>query len=112
MISHKRDQMTDRLNDAADAVKQAWSGARERGADVIDAAKDTVDSARDKMESAHDSLADQLETTAKALRRYSEKGPIARAARARPLPTVMVAFAAGAVLGLLGSVLLSAMRED
>jgi hypothetical protein len=112
MITSKREQMSERLNDAADAVKTAWSDARERGADVIDAARDKVDSARDKLGSAQDSLADQLESAAAALRHNNSRGPISRMTRDRPMSAVVVAFAAGAIAAVLGGMLINAMSED
>jgi ribosome-binding protein aMBF1 (putative translation factor) len=112
MITQKREQMTDRLNDAADAVKQAWSDARERGADVLEAAKEKVDDAREKLGSTQDSLADQLEAAATALRRHNNQGPIARMTRNRPLPAVVIAFAAGALMGAVGSMLFNGSHEE
>jgi ElaB/YqjD/DUF883 family membrane-anchored ribosome-binding protein len=112
MITQKREQMTDRLNDAADTVKEAWSNARDRGAEVLDAAREKVDGAREKLGQTQDSLADQLEAAAAAIRRHNKEGPISRMTRDRPLPAVVVAFAAGALLGVVGAMLLSGGGED
>jgi ElaB/YqjD/DUF883 family membrane-anchored ribosome-binding protein len=112
MITQKKEHMTDRLNDAADTVKQAWSDARDRGAEVLDAAREKVEDAREKIGQTQDSLADQLEAAATALRRHDNQGRIARMARNRPLPSVVVAFAAGALVGVVGSMLLSGSREE
>ncbi len=112
MISHKRDHMTDRLNDATDTVKQVLSDARDRGSDVLDAARDTVDAARSRFGSGQVSLAEQLETAAAALRRNAGSDPISRLTRERPVPAVVVAFAVGAVVGALGSMLLAELTED
>ena len=112
MISHRREQVTDRFNDAADTVKQVLSDARDRGSDVLDAARDTVDAARSRFSSSQVSLAEQLETAASALRRNAGSDPISRLARERPVPAVVVAFAVGAVVGALGTMLLAGAGED
>lgn len=109
---NKRDHVSDRLDDATDAVKQAWSGARDRSSDVIDAARETIESAREKLGSGQDALADQLESAAAALRRHSNVNPLSRITRDQPMPAVIVAFAVGALVGALGSLLVSTLGEE
>lgn len=111
MITQKR-EVTDRINDAADTVKQAWSDARDRGAEVLEAARETVDGAREKLGQTQDSLADQLEAAAAAIRRHNNEGALSRMARNRPLPSVLVAFAAGALVGVVGGMLLGGSNDD
>ena len=111
MITHKHEPMAERMSDAADAVKHAWAGARERGEDVVDAARERVESARHKVGDAQDVLADQLESAAAALR-HSNNNPVARMARSRPTSTVAVAFAAGALVGVIAGMLVSSMRDE
>jgi hypothetical protein len=112
MISQKREQMTDRLNDAADTVKQAWSDARDRGAEVIDAAREKVEGAREKLGQTQDSLADQLEAAAAAIRHHNNEGRLTRMTRDRPVPAVVIAFAAGALAGVVGAMLLGGSHEE
>jgi ElaB/YqjD/DUF883 family membrane-anchored ribosome-binding protein len=112
MISHRREQVTDRFNDAADSVKQVLNDARDRGSDVLDAAHDAVDAARSRFGSSQVSLAEQLETAAASLRRNAGSDPISRLTRERPVPAVVVAFAVGALVGALGSMLLAGVTED
>jgi len=111
MITHKHEPIAERVSDATDAVKHAWAGAREHGEDVLDAARDRVEVARHKVGDAQDALADQLESAAAALR-HSNNNPVARMARNRPTSTVAVAFAAGALVGVMAGILASRMREE
>jgi ElaB/YqjD/DUF883 family membrane-anchored ribosome-binding protein len=112
MISHRRDQVADRLSDAADTVKQAFNDARDRGSDALDAARDTMDAARTRFGSTQVSLAEQLETAAAALRRNAGSDPLSRLTRENPMPAVFVAFAVGALVGALGSLMVAGLRED
>jgi len=111
MITSKREGMAERVTDAADAVKDAWTGARERGADAVETAKSTISNVRNKVGDAQDTLADQLEAAAEALRR-SARNPVSRMARERPVSTVVLAFAAGVVAATLAGVLINATNND
>lgn len=112
MISHRREQVADRLSDAADTVKQVLNDARDRGSDALDAARDTMDAARTRFGSTQVSLAEQLETAAAALRRNAGSDPLSRLTRENPVPAVIVAFAVGALVGAVGSALMAGMQED
>jgi ElaB/YqjD/DUF883 family membrane-anchored ribosome-binding protein len=110
MITHKNEPIGERITDAADAVKQAWSDAKERGGDVLEAARDKVDGARHKVGDAQDALADQLESAAAAIR-HRNHNAVSRMAHDRPMSTVVVAFAVGAVVGALAGMVVSSRNE-
>ena len=111
MFTHQ-DTPAERVAEARDAVKHAWSGAKERGADVMDAAREATETVRHKVGEAGDALADQLEHAATALRRHGSVGPVTRLARERPVPTVAAAFVAGALIGALAGLLLTSIRDE
>ena len=112
MFTERPEPVSERIADARDAVKHAWTGARERGSDALETAREVTDTVRHKVGEAGDALADQLEHAAVALRRHGNLGTVSRLARERPVPTIAAAFAAGALVGALAGLLLSSMRED